>query len=158
MPPADKKVRVYIEIEKHSNKKYEYNHATNKLELDRFLPYPYIYPFPYGFIFNTKAADGDELDVLILTDKPVQIDTTHDVYIVGVLIMEDEKGMDEKILCVYEEDYVRIHDLSSVDMISKFSIQDFFTNYKTNTEGKWSKVHGFQDKAYAIALYESVKI
>jgi inorganic pyrophosphatase len=54
-------VRVYIEIEKHSNQKYEFNKTTNKLELDRVLPYPYFYPYAYGFIENTLAMDGDEL-------------------------------------------------------------------------------------------------
>jgi inorganic pyrophosphatase len=60
----DKKVKVYIEIEKDSNLKFEYNHNTKNLELDRILQEPFVYPYPYGFILNTKAKDDDELDAL----------------------------------------------------------------------------------------------
>ena len=65
----DKKVRVYIEIEQNSNLKFEYNHNTKNLELDRILQEPFVYPYPYGFILDTKAKDDDELDALILTNK-----------------------------------------------------------------------------------------
>jgi inorganic pyrophosphatase len=62
------KIKVYIEIEKFSNIKYEFNKELNKLCVDRILPYPYFYPYAYGFIPNTKALDGDELDICVLTD------------------------------------------------------------------------------------------
>jgi inorganic pyrophosphatase len=149
-----KQVKVYIEIEKDSNQKFEYNHLTKSLELDRVLKSPYVYPFPYGFILNTIAKDNDELDILILTDKKIKNDTYHNVFIIGVLVMEDEHGMDEKVLCVLEEDYDKINDLSCIDNNTKDIIHHFFSNYKNNTEGKWSKVYGFEDKSYAYKLYE----
>ena len=96
----DRKVIVFIEIEKDSNQKFEYNHETKTLELDRILEAPYFYPYPYGFIPNTKAKDSDELDILIITDKKIPNNNYYDVNIVGVLVMEDENGMDEKVLCV----------------------------------------------------------
>jgi len=65
-------VKVYIEIERFSNQKYEWNKSTESLELDRVLPYPYFYPFAYGFIENTTAEDGDELDALIVSDEPIK--------------------------------------------------------------------------------------
>jgi inorganic pyrophosphatase len=106
-------VEVYIEIEKHSNYKYEYNKETNALELDRILPYPYFYPYAYGYIPNTLAMDGDDLDILIISDRDnIKKDTFYKVFIVGVLIMEDEKGMDEKVLCVLDEDREKIKDIS----------------------------------------------
>lgn len=154
----DIKVRVYIEIEKDSNQKFEYNHSTKKLELDRVLKKPFVYPYPYGFILNTKAKDDDELDILILTEKKISKDTFLDVFIIGILVMEDEKGMDEKILCVLEEDYNKINSLSNIDNNIKNKIHYFFSNYKNNTEGKWSKVYNFEDKKFAIKLYKDCLI
>ena len=65
-------VKIYVEIEQFSNQKYEWNKETESLELDRVLPYPYFYPFSYGFIENTLAQDGDELDALIITNEPIK--------------------------------------------------------------------------------------
>jgi len=76
-----------------------------------------------------------------------------DAYIVGVLIMEDEKGMDEKVLCVLEENMERIRDISDVDVDTCNKIQHFFTHYKSKTPGKWSIVQEYRDKQYAIELY-----
>ena len=144
-------VTVYVEIEKGSNEKYEYNHATQTLELDRLLPEPYVYPFPYGFLPNTLGKDGDELDILILTEKPIQKGTFQTVSIVGVLIMEDEKGMDEKILCTLDGE-----ELSNpLTDNTKETIAYFFSNYKRNVQGKWSKVYGFEDASFANKLYTS---
>lgn len=151
-------VRIYIEIEKGSNQKYEFCKNSNQLLLDRILPNPYFYPFPYGFLVNTKAMDGDDLDCLLLTEKPIEKNTFHDVYIVGVLIMEDEKGMDEKILCVLEEDYGRIQDIADIDTAVKDQIHWFFSHYKSSTPDKWSKVHGYQNRDYAVQLYNQSKI
>jgi len=150
----DEKVTVFIEIEKDSNQKFEYNHETKTLELDRILEAPYFYPYPYGFIPNTKAKDNDELDILIVTNKPVLKGTFYEVFIIGVLVMEDENGMDEKVLCVLEEDYDKINNLSHIDENAKKSIHSFFSNYKNKSIGRWSKVYGFEDKNFAINLYK----
>lgn len=155
---VDKKVRVYIEIEKNSNVKYEYNKETKRLEIDRILPEPYCYPFSYGFIENTLAMDEDELDCLILTDKIIQNDSFYDVYIIGVLIMEDEKGLDEKMLCVLEEDYDIVSDLDMLGDETITEIEYFFANYKNTTPNKWSKVHGYENKEFAIQLYHKYLI
>jgi inorganic pyrophosphatase len=151
-------VRVYIEIEKDSNQKYEYNHNTKTLELDRVLKEPFVYPYNYGFIVGTKAKDNDELDALILTNKNISKDSFVDVFIIGVLVMEDEKGMDEKVLCVLKEDYDKLNKLSDIDDEIKKKIHYFFSNYKNNTEGKWSKVYNFEDKNFAIKLYNECLI
>jgi len=149
----DKKVKVYIEIEKDSNVKYELNKETNTLEVDRILPYPYYYPYSYGFITNTLAMDNDELDALIITDKKIERDRFYDAYIVGVLIMSDEKGLDEKVLCVLEEDYYKIKDLEDFPQETLDNVHWFFSNYKSKTPGKWSKVDKFSNKEYAITLH-----
>jgi inorganic pyrophosphatase len=125
------------------------------LELDRILPYPYFYPYAYGYIPNTLAMDGDDLDILIISDRDdIKKDTFYKVFIVGVLIMEDEKGMDEKVLCVLEEDWEKIKDISDINDVIKHDIHWFFSSYKNRTPGKWSRVHGYKDKTYALDLYK----
>ena len=148
------KVDVYIEIEKNSNIKYEYDKKNKKLEIDRVLDKPFVYPYAYGFIPNTMADDKDELDALIITDKDIKNDQYYEVYIIGSLAMEDEKGMDEKILCVLEEDYENINDISDLNKNIKDNIHYFFSNYKKKSIEKWSKVIGFINKELSIELYK----
>ena len=148
------RVKVYIEIEKGSNIKYEFDKEQNKLLIDRILPDPFFYPYAYGFIPNTLAKDGDDLDILVITDKHLNKDAFYDAYIVGVLVMEDEKGMDEKILCVLEEDIENIQHITDLDEQILDKIYKFFSNYKKNTYGKWSNVTGFENRDFAINLYK----
>jgi len=152
----DKKVKVYIEIEKDSNTKYELNKELNILEIDRILPYPYFYPYSYGFITETLAMDDDELDALIIVtdNKKIERDKFYDVFIIGVLIMSDEKGKDEKVLCVLEEDYETIKDLNDLSNEIKENIHWFFSSYKSKTPNKWSIVDGFENKEAAIELHK----
>jgi len=152
------KIKVYIEIEQFSNIKYEYNKNINKLIIDRILDEPFKYPFSYGFIPNTLANDNDELDALIITNKKIVNDEYYDVYIIGCLVMEDEKGMDEKILCVLEEDYEEINDISDLNNNIKDNIHYFFSNYKKKSIEKWSKVIGFINKDLSIELYKKTLV
>lgn len=149
---------IHIEIERHSNQKYEFDRETETLKLDRVLPYPYFYPYAYGYFKNTLGNDGDELDALLITDTHYKMDQFIDCKIVGGLVMEDEKGMDEKIFVV------PIHDTKydNLNEDEKKSIHDdiiwFFSNYKSKEKVKWSKVHCLMNKEEAINLYdESVK-
>jgi inorganic pyrophosphatase len=151
---AENKIQVYIEIERLSNIKYEYDKSKKELVVDRILDEPFVYPYAYGFIPNTIADDQDELDVLIISDKEVKNDKYYNVYIVGTLVMEDEKGMDEKILAVFEEDYESINDINNIPNSVKDEINYFFSNYKKNTSGKWSNVIGFINKELSIQLYK----
>ena len=118
-------VKSILEIEQHSNKKWEYDRTADTLFLDRVLPYPYYYPYAYGFFPNTLGNDGDELDMLYITDTPYvnynTIKTTIGGYIVGGLVMEDEKGMDEKIFVVPEDE---IDTYNQLDHESKNTIID----------------------------------
>lgn len=148
------KVRVFIEIEKLSNIKYEYDKDKKELVIDRILDLPFVYPYAYGFIPNTLADDNDELDALIITNKELKNNANYDAYIIGTLVMEDEKGMDEKLLCVFDEDYQEIQDIDDLSENIKNSIHDFFSNYKKKTIGRWSRVIGFINKELSIKLYE----
>lgn len=150
----DQCVNVFVEIEKDSNLKYELDKESNKLILDRILPYPYYYPYCYGFIENTLASDNDELDALIITDSKLGAGEYYSAYIIGVLIMEDEKGLDEKILCILKNDYETINNISDLSNDILENIHWFFTNYKSKSPNKWSVVHGYQNKDYAISLYD----
>ena len=136
---ASNKVRVYIEIEKHTNIKYEYDKTRQELVVDRILEYPYFYPYAYGFIPDTLADDDDDLDILLITDDSIRItkDTYYDAYIIGALKMEDEKGMDEKLLCVLEPDKGEIEDINDISDSVKENIEWFFSNYKTKDYDKW---------------------
>jgi len=155
---SESPINVYIEIEKGSKFKYEFNKQTNQLELDRILSDPHVYPYTYGFIPNTLAEDGDELDVLVITESklPIKNDTYMDVCIVGALLMEDEHGNDHKILAIPKPDYEsgNIKTLYDIPSYTLESIQTFFANYKKNEPDKWSIVSGFVDKPAAIQIYE----
>jgi inorganic pyrophosphatase len=148
------KITVYVEIEQNSNIKYEFDKKLNKLVIDRILDEPYKYPYPYGYIPNTLADDNDELDILIISDSGIKNDSFYNVYIIGALVMEDEKGMDEKVLCVLEEDYDKINDLHHLSDDIKNSIYYFFSNYKKTSSEKWSRVLGYINKEAACDLYK----
>lgn len=148
-------INVYVEIPQFSNIKYEYNTDTHRLEIDRLLNSPFVYPYAYGFIPHTLAKDGDELDILILTNKPLQNNRYYQVYLIGTLDMEDEKGIDEKILCVLPEDYDKIQDIDDVSDEIKNEISYFFSNYKKNVKDKWSNVGSFMNKKQTMELFIS---
>lgn len=150
-------VNVYIEIERGSNLKYEFNHKTQTLELDRELPFPYTYPYAYGFIPGTRADDGDELDIVLVTSKLIKRGTTLQVCIMGVLEMEDEKGRDEKLVVIPFDEYTEdvVEDIFDMPQGVLDTIRWFFTNYKTDEEGKWSLVREFLSRRAAEKLYLS---
>jgi len=150
----DNFVNVYVEIKQYSIIKYEYNKQTQQLEIDRILKTQYPYPYAYGFIPNTLADDGDELDILIITNKNIDNNAYYKVFIIGALEMEDEKGNDEKLLCVLEEDYGKYQELEHLPDDILTSIMTFFSNYKNNEPGKWSKIGCFMNKINAVELYK----
>jgi inorganic pyrophosphatase len=151
-------VHVFIEIEKFSNQKFELNKSTGLLDLDRVLPYPYFFPHAYGFIKNTLAMDGDDLDALIITTTSLKNNFIYTAHIIGVLIMEDENGLDEKIICVLEEDASNIKDITDLSENDIENIKWFFENYKKKSPGKWSNVLGYENRERAVDLYKKYKI
>lgn len=153
-------VEVIIEIERHSNKKWEYDRTTDSLFLDRILQYPYFYPYAYGFFPDTLGNDGDELDVLLITERKYLNYAEHKTrirgYIVGGLMMHDEKGADEKIFVVPEdelEQYLNKPDLEKTRIAN--DIVWFFSNYKANDVGKWSRVDSLLNTQESMDVYVS---
>lgn len=143
---APNKINVVIEIPARTSIKYEYDERLDEIRLDRVLHSPMFYPTEYGFIPHTRAEDGDHLDVLVLISQPTFPGCVLEVKPVGVLDMEDNAGIDWKILAVATKD-PRLNLISSISEVNehlKKEIQHFFEQYK-HLEDKWSKVRDWLD-------------
>ena len=140
---------VVIEIPRGSRNKYEVDHETGRVYLDRVLFTPFVYPTDYGFFENTLGGDGDPLDALVLLEHPLFPGVGVKVRPVAMLVMEDDGGVDEKVLCVQDKDprWQHIQDLKDVPKQTLDEIEHFFTRYKDLEPGKWVKIQGWQDKA-----------
>ena len=148
---------VIIEVPANSDPvKYEIDKKSGALFVDRFLKTPMFYPCDYGFIPNTLSEDGDPIDVLVLTDYKLLPLSVIKVKPVGVLIMEDEKGMDEKIIAVPHDSlntiYEDINDISDIDKKILNKISHFFERYKDLDSNKWVKIKDFANKGKAREL------
>ena len=154
-------IDVIVEVPCGSRLKYEIDHDTNNepiLRLDRILATSMTYPGNYGYIPNTLAQDGDPLDALILTEYQLHPGCIINCRPVGVLLMSDEKGIDEKILVVpvteVDPSYEYLQELSQIPQTTLDKINHFFTYYKMNDPTRWSKVDGFRDRAEAERLIQ----
>jgi inorganic pyrophosphatase len=151
----EKTFKVFIEIPQGSSIKYEVDEETGELKVDRFLYTSFVYPFNYGFIKDTKAEDGDPVDVVVLSMYPVAPGVTMKCKAIGVLGMEDEEGPDDKILVVpvkkVDPDYGTYTDIKDVPEALLNKIKHFFENYKTLEPNKWVKVTNFKGRAEAEA-------
>lgn len=149
---------VLIEIPKGSRNKYEYDFELQKMRFDRTLFSSMKYPGDYGFIPETLALDNDELDVLVLTTEPTYPMVVMAVRPIGVFYMSDEKGPDEKLLCVPVSDPIwnKLHTLSDLNPHLLKEIEHFFQVYK-DLEEKKVETRGWGDVDAAIALYQQCK-
>jgi inorganic pyrophosphatase len=155
VPLAMSLIHAFIEIEKGSNLVFELNKQTRRLELERILPRPHVYPYSYGFIPNTLAEDGNELDVLIISDRVIPQNHTAMAYIIGALEIKHDKGFNHKILAVCDNDYFyeNIRDITVLSSDILESIQTFFANYHPDDPDKWSRVYGFVGAVAALQIY-----
>ena len=155
MPEQKGVIEAVIEIPKGSRNKYEYDHASGAIRLDRVLFSSVHYPADYGFVPGTEAADGDPLDVLVLVDEPTFPGCHMTVRPIGVLVMRDEKGEDEKILAVPIADprLDEIRDISDVNEHLRAEIENFFATYKV-LEGKPTQVCGWRGRDEAWSVIE----
>lgn len=137
---------VLIEIPKGSRNKYEYDFEFKKIRYDRMLFSSMMYPADYGFIPETLALDGDPLDVLVLVTEPTFPGCVMEVKPIGVFHMADDKGQDEKIICVPVSDPIwnRLGDLSDINPHLLKEIEHFFQVYK-DLENKKVDVGGWGD-------------
>jgi inorganic pyrophosphatase len=125
-------VKVIVEVPKGCRNKYEFDHETQRIKLDRVLFSAVHYPADYGFIEGTMAEDGDEVDVLVLISEPTFSGCLIEARPVGVLQMKDEKGIDNKILAVPEKDpmWNHINDIHEIPPHLLAEIENFFLTYK----------------------------
>lgn len=145
---ADKKhsFDVLIEIPRGSRNKYEYDFDLKRMRFDRMLFSSMMYPADYGFIPETLALDGDPLDVLVLINEPTFPGCVIEVKPIGVFHMADDKGPDEKIICVPVSDPIwnNLNDLSDMNPHLVKEIEHFFQVYK-DLENKKVDVGGWGD-------------
>jgi len=147
-PPEE--INVLIEIPQGSQVKYELNKESGCLEVDRFLYTSTYYPFNYGFIPNTITDDGDPVDVLVISSLPVFPGSIIQSKPIGILEMEDEAGIDWKVIAVPKEkidpEYGKLNDISELSENLKSKIKHFFEVYKQLEPNKWVKTKDFYSK------------
>ena len=129
---------VLVEIPSGSRNKYEVDHNTGRLRLDRLLFTSTRYPQDYGYIEETLGQDGDPLDALVIVREPTFPGCLIEARAVGMYRMTDEKGGDDKVLCVAANDprMSRYQDLDDVSMYDRLEIEHFFKIYKDLEPGK----------------------
>jgi inorganic pyrophosphatase len=150
-PPDD--VNVIIEVPLGGQPiKYELDKDAGTLVVDRFLYTPMSYPGNYGFVPHTLSEDGDPIDVLVVNTRELAPACVINVRPVGVLIMEDNAGQDEKIIAVpshgLTKRYDHVLDYSDLPEITLQQVEHFFEHYKDLEPGKWVKIgdwHGADD-------------
>jgi len=144
-PPEE--INVFVEIPQGSSIKYELDKVSGAIFVDRFMHTAMNFPFNYGFVPNTLAKDGDPVDVLVLSSYAVHPGTVIPARPIGLLQMEDEAGIDNKILAVPMEKidpfFAHIKDIADVPEPLKAKIRHFFERYKELEKGKWVKLKGF---------------
>jgi inorganic pyrophosphatase len=148
---------VIIEIPKGQRNKYEMDHATGRIRLDRMLFTSTRYPSDYGFIEGTLGDDGDPLDALVIVDEPTFPGCVILCRAIGMFRMRDEKGGDDKVLCVPANDprMEHLRDIHHVSEFDKLEIQHFFEVYKDLEPGKSVEGAAWADRAAAEAEIET---
>ena len=143
-----------VEIPKGSRNKYEVDHVTGRVFLDRVLFTTFVYPTDYGYFENTLGLDGDPVDVLILLDYPLFPGVGVAVRPVAVFNMTDDGGSDAKVIAVPAKDprWAHIQDIGDIPEFTIKEIEHFFEHYKDLEPGKWVKTEGWQDAAAAEAI------
>ncbi len=153
-------LKVLIEIPEGSNVKYELDEETLELTVDRLMPTAMSYPVNYGLIKGTHGEDGDALDALLFISRPIMPGVVVKSKIIGLLEMEDEEGVDHKVLCVPATTKIDpiCGEWSSVDDVpeaKKREIRHFFEHYKDLEQGKFVKLRDWKGVADAQAVYEA---
>lgn len=151
---APEEINVVIEIPQGSLIKYELDKESGYIFVDRFAFTTMGYPANYGFVPNSMSGDGDPVDVLVLSVQPVHPGCVIPAIPIGLLEMEDESGVDAKVIAVppikVDPFFGRYKDLSEVEDAIKNRIKHFFEHYKELEPGKWVKVKDWKGKAAAL--------
>lgn len=163
-PPAD--INVIIEIPVGGQPiKYELDKKSGTLFVNRFLYTPMVYPGNYGFVPHTLSEDGDAIDVLVCNTREIVPGAVMNCRPIGVLVMEDDSGQDEKIIAVpsskLTQRYVGIRSYSDLPAITIQQIEHFFSHYKDLEPNKWVKLSSVEEadvaKQMIVAAIERAK-
>ena len=150
---------VFVEIPSGSRNKYEYDEELGGIVLDRRLFTAMTYPADYGYIEGTLAEDGDPLDALVLVADPTFPGCRIRVRPIGVFHMSDEKGPDEKVLCVPLGDpfFGGVHDIYDVNPEARDEIEHFFQRYKDLEPSKRTETRGWGDRGDAEQILAAAR-
>jgi inorganic pyrophosphatase len=154
-PPED--FNVVIEIPMNGEPvKYELSKNSSALVVDRFMNTPMRYPHNYGFIPHTLSEDGDPVDVMVVSRVPLAVGSVVRCVAIGVMLMEDEHGKDEKIIAIPHPDlrpfYTNVNEYTDLPKSELDIIEQFFAHYKDLEDGKWVKIEGWRDSKEAKKL------
>ena len=154
----DKPLLCYVEIPKGSRNKYEYDEELDAIVLDRFLFSSMVYPTDYGFIPDTLGEDGDALDAMVCVSEPTFPGCVIPVKAIALFRMEDDKGVDDKVLCVPLTDpaWNTLENLDDLPKQLQDEIAHFFSVYK-DLEQKKVKVDGWHSREEALEEIEEAR-
>jgi len=149
-------VKAIIEVPYGSNVKYELDKESGAIEVDRVMYSAMFYPANYGFVAETLSDDGDPADILVVNEYPLYPGCFIKCRLIGVLMMEDESGIDEKLIAVpadkIDPTYSKIREIDDLPEHTLARIKNFFETYKMLEPGKWVKVTGFKGKKEATEI------
>ena len=170
IPPGEKPpdiLNMVIEVISGSRDKYEYDLQWEAFVLDRIIPSSVIFPVDYGFVPQTWFDDEDPLDIMVLSYEPLEVGCIVKVRVIGVLIIQDEKGEDPKILSVLVNDarFEGYKDIIDVHKHQLIEIQEFFETYKRLEPHKWVRFNEWQNAEeakkivnYAIKRFQELDL
>jgi len=159
-------LNAVIEVVSGSRDKYEYKSEWDAFVLDRIIPSSVVFPVEYGFVPQTWYDDEDPLDIMVLSYEPLEVGCIVRVRVIGALVIEDEKGVDSKILSVLVDDarFEGIKDIKDIHKHRLREIQEFFETYKRLEPHKWVKIKEWKNAEdaqeivqYAAKQYDAHK-
>jgi inorganic pyrophosphatase len=155
------KIKILIEIPEGSSVKYELDEETKEMTVDRLMPTAMTYPVNYGLVLDTHGEDGDALDALVFISQTVVPGVVINCKIIGMLEMEDEAGVDHKLLAVPLKGIDPIcgswETLTDIPEAKKDQIRHFFEHYKDLEKEKWVKLKGWQEIETALKTLKEAR-
>jgi inorganic pyrophosphatase len=151
-------IKVLIEIPEGSPVKYELDEETGEMTIDRVMPTAMRFPFSYGLIHNTHGEDGDALDAIVFISQPVFPNVVVKCKLIGMLEMEDEAGIDHKLIAVPVEKVDPVcgvwNTIDDIPQARRDQIRHFFEHYKDLESGKWVKLKDWQNAEVAKTVLQ----
>ena len=155
-------MKVFIEVSKNSNLKYEFDKKNNTLVLDRVLHNTNRFPYNYGFIPNTLSPDGDPIDIIILCEYELIPGCMCDVKVIGGIDTSDESGQDDKIICVLSDKIDKqskyISDINDIRQSTIDNIIYFLSHYKEGELNKYVNIGEIYNKKKALEIIKKYSL